>query len=220
MKNANIAYTSTTAQNYDTDRIKEAIWNKEQIFVQQFVSKIKNKTTILDLPVGTGRFLDIYKNHNHNYIGIDISADMLEIAKQKVPPTTSDLLLQGTSINMPLPDKSVGTSICWRLAHLLTEDELLKTIKEFKRVTQSEIILQTYTYQEIKKRPFPLVILGKIKNFFFPHPHKSAPWINIKSYSYTEDRFETLFKSAQVTIKEKHVIHDDINKETIYVLSC
>ena len=74
-------YNEAIASTYDSDREKEQHWVLENEYIENFLSTINN-SKILDIPVGTGRFLKYY--HSNEIIGIDISLDMLNQSEQIV----------------------------------------------------------------------------------------------------------------------------------------
>jgi ubiquinone/menaquinone biosynthesis C-methylase UbiE len=50
--------------------------------MQKFLSEIPDGSTVLDVPFGTGRFIEFYLKKNMSVYGIDISKDMLDIARE------------------------------------------------------------------------------------------------------------------------------------------
>ncbi|MGB8816175.1 MAG: class I SAM-dependent methyltransferase [Minisyncoccia bacterium] len=73
------------------DRTAEGIFIKK--LIKQYNSKAK---TVLELGCGTGAFLKYLSNHGYKMAGIDLSQEMLEIARQKVP--NANLLCQNMAI--------------------------------------------------------------------------------------------------------------------------
>ena len=53
-------------------------------FFKSFLAKSKNLNSIIDIPIGTGRFLEFYKKYTFDIYGVDISADMLKKTKEKI----------------------------------------------------------------------------------------------------------------------------------------
>lgn len=74
-------YNDNIANSYDLDRQEEEHWKLENIYVEKLYRDI-NLSTLLDLPAGTGRFFQYYRKVE-KIIGIDISNNMLNIAKKK-----------------------------------------------------------------------------------------------------------------------------------------
>ena len=74
-------YYSHLANQYDQDRFDNSYGQFIDIQEKNIVRNIitKNNEKVLDLGCGTGRFLEFAE------YGIDISAEMIEIAKNKYP---------------------------------------------------------------------------------------------------------------------------------------
>lgn len=72
-------YYGATAKNYDAQR-QGATWDWEHDFVR---ANLGNAETVIDVPVGTGRFLPLYQEAGIEAIGLDVSADMLALASKK-----------------------------------------------------------------------------------------------------------------------------------------
>ena len=68
-------YNRQIAESYDADRQSEEHWAKENEFITKYFKK-KSADVLLDLPVGTGRFLKFYPLIN-KITGANISNDML-----------------------------------------------------------------------------------------------------------------------------------------------
>ncbi len=51
------AYQGDIVKNYESDRVIETIWAKEQNWVAAYLQNIPENSSLLDLPLGTGRFL-------------------------------------------------------------------------------------------------------------------------------------------------------------------
>ena len=77
-----VTYDAVVANSYDTDREGEDHWIKENEFVRKYFES-HSAVNILDLPVGTGRFLPFYPVQS-NVFGVDISEHMLEQARLKL----------------------------------------------------------------------------------------------------------------------------------------
>ena len=75
-------YYNDLASSYDSNRFNNSygkyIDSQERLFLDAFLPKIPSEK-ILDLGCGTGRFLDFAK------YGVDVSPNMIAIAKSKFP---------------------------------------------------------------------------------------------------------------------------------------
>jgi len=78
---------------YDNDLFKEGtfgyeIWQKEKVILEDIVTRYTNAGRYLDFACGTGRVLSALEDYFDEAIGLDISEDMQNIAKQKIKKAT------------------------------------------------------------------------------------------------------------------------------------
>ena len=128
-------YNKQIAESYDADRQSEEHWAKENEFITKYFKK-KSADVLLDLPVGTGRFLKFYPLIN-KIIGADISNDMLDQAKIQILKNNlkSIELIKCAAAELHfLENKSVDFIVCFRLLHLIDHGERATIFKEFSRV--------------------------------------------------------------------------------------
>ena len=87
--------------------------------------------SVLDAPSGTGR-LRAGIERAHLYTGLEVSAAMLERAREKSPAR----LVQGDVTRLPFADGSFDAVLCCRLLHhLRTQAELEAVLTELVRVS-------------------------------------------------------------------------------------
>lgn len=141
-------YRGPNAAGYDAHRLRQPKWKAENEAFRELIEG--QKGPVLDIPVGTGRFIPTYKVMGVDFIGIDYNEDMLAIAGKKF--RGSDLR-QGDITNIDLPDKSVETTVCVRILNLMSEKEMQKAIGELCRVTRSTIIFTMRTGEAVVSRP-------------------------------------------------------------------
>lgn len=120
-------YYGSTARDYDRKRSHKPCWAREQAAVEKFV----RYGPVLDVPVGTGRYLDIYRRKGLEFQGLDASDEMIALARKKCP----DLRAQrGTILDLPFGDKQFGTVVCSRLLNWLYPVDMAKAVQEIRRV--------------------------------------------------------------------------------------
>ncbi len=195
-------YNRQIAENYDADRQSEEHWAKENEFIIEYFKK-RSADALLDLPVGTGRFLKFYPLINR-IIGADISNDMLDQAKILI--YKNDLknieLIECAAAELHfLENKSVDFIVCFRLLHLIDHGERVKIFKEFSRVLRGKLLLQVY-----QNRPKASVfsrILRQLrrgtKSELFVRAEKK-PWSHIKSFGLSKDELLRLLQFSKLTI--------------------
>lgn len=94
--------------------------------------EIDDKTTILDLGCGDGRFLEKLRDLNSNNVlyGLDISEKMIAVASSKKIKRCK--LTLGDSNYLPYNDGSIDLIVCLNSFHHYSNPSL--TLKEIKRV--------------------------------------------------------------------------------------
>jgi len=224
MKNGNKAYYNDIATNYDKDRIIEPIWNEEQSFISNYISERESGSTILDVPVGTGRFIDIYLKKKMHVIGIDISDDMLSEAQKKFENNNLVNLECGDATALSFGDGSVDYVVCWRLVHLLDSENLDLMISELSRVCRKEIVIQIY--ETTNKAPsIYFRILRKIRTTtkkIFTKREKlgKKSWGNIKFFYHRDEEMTRLFAKYRLIIKKTSILgeNEPLNREKVYTV--
>jgi ubiquinone/menaquinone biosynthesis C-methylase UbiE len=131
-------YRKKMATGYETKRIKQIRWHQENSAVTEMLTGMKG--SVLDMPVGTGRFLELYhKLKLRPVLGIDTSDDMLVLAKLRLKPKQT--LMKGDAIKLWPTEKSWDIAVCVRFLNLIDETAMYQVLKELDRVTRHCLIL-------------------------------------------------------------------------------
>lgn len=130
-------YTGAVAETYDDQRAGKPTWAAENAAVDKWLGIIGTGARVLDIPVGTGRFLAAYRRRYMGVIGMDVSADMLAQARSK--DAAADLVI-GNILAIDLPYASVDAAISVRIMNWLTLDEVRTALAELARVARTWII--------------------------------------------------------------------------------
>lgn len=193
MDDSNIAYNADIADSYDNDRENEDHWAMENMFVERYFAEKTDSKTILDVPIGTGRFLHLYPD-KARIIGVDLSCPMVAKAKEKalqVKKLNVDFSVADARKLNFIGDGGVDVIVCCRLFHLIERQQRLEVLQEFARVLQGELILQVYL--DVKKRNVVyrlaaglLRVLKRSLNEVSGKQPRKKPWAHISSYSLDE----------------------------------
>ena len=207
-------YDSQVAPSYDADREVERHWWAEDAFVARYFQNRPVKT-LLDLPVGTGRFFRHYQTVGE-VTGVDISTEMLAEARAKadqLPTTTTYRLEKGDVFALTYPSHSFEVTLVWRLLHLLPPEFLPQAVKELCRVTSGELVVQTYTLPnlwdrrwhrlsvKLGLRPQPTEHVAR-ESVRKAAPPPTKPWSHIPAYYHPQSYFDALFAKAGWERKE------------------
>lgn len=161
-------YFGDIAAGYDAKRDTSPKWTIEQTIIERMLSELQEGSTVLDCPVGTGRFLPCYVANKLKFIGMDRSGDMLVQSALKLLPEDrvaewvaasnahntilpfklkdhDSYLLIGDACQTGLKDKSVDAACVIRLTRWLIEEQgpagIVQMLREMQRVARQKIIL-------------------------------------------------------------------------------
>lgn len=174
---------------------------------------IKDGERILDLGCGNGRLIELFKEKNIEYIGIDNSEKLINIAKEKCATfkNVNFKFIVADVLNLPFEDnyfdKIFSVAV---LHHIPSEEYRLQSLKEVKRVLKNNGILvlsvwnlwrRTKTLKLLIKDTI-LKILGKskldFKDIFVPWQNKILRYL----HCFTKKELINLIKKAGFKIKK------------------
>ncbi len=130
------------AEGYDERRSGRPHWAIEHAAVYAMLVGFPEGASVLDMPVGTGRYAPIYKTLGLMAIGIDASEDMLTVAKQKIDALgfTMDLI-RGDALDLPIADETFDAVVCSRLVNWFLPSEMKLAVVEMVRVMKTRLII-------------------------------------------------------------------------------
>lgn len=137
-------YKGAVADNYVKERKNRRTWIVEDKIVEEYINKLPDIKSVLDVPFGTGRFVPLYLKKELNITGVEISSSMIEEAKKNLQDDFPKCnVIKGNSIKMPFEDKSFDILICARfLVAIIPFDDVLRSLQEFGRVTRKYFLLE------------------------------------------------------------------------------
>ncbi len=222
------AYHGSVARDYERDRTAEPIWAVEQEFVAKWSSGIPPGSVILDLPTGTGRFLPLFIARGLQVHARDISSDMLNVIREKIPDHRArGLTIEvGDAQKIDLEDDSVDYVVSWRFFHLIPRSVIPGVLAEFRRVCRHDIIIQVFSVRAPEPDASCVAgILRKLKDLIRPLlPWKwgkpmSTPWSHIDSFAHSESDLLAMFNRSGLQLKDTHVLEPEaVNPSKVYVL--
>ena len=155
-------YHGAVAAGYNARRENSPKWTVEQRIIEGMLDDLPAGSKVLDCPVGTGRFLPFYVAKGFEFIGADISRDMLVESARRLGATEAEImawvntskqagetqpvaiangnLVQGDCRQIGLNDKDVDAAVACRITRWLSPDDCVKMMKQLQRVTRQRII--------------------------------------------------------------------------------
>lgn len=133
-------YHGTVATGYDAKRDESPKWKAEQYIIEGMIDGFEG--TVLDIPVGTGRFIPAYERNGLQWLGVDLSADMLHEASAKVTKPELASLMTGDVTRIGEFGEGGGPdyTIMCRLTRWLTPEQRAQALRNLQRVTRKAII--------------------------------------------------------------------------------
>lgn len=137
--------TARSKQKVDTNKVAVSTYNKiaqiytnkyfndlsDAPFIDKFISLLPQNSHILDIGSGPGTFTKYLYEKGFAIEGVDLSEEMIKIAKEKVP-NAKFRLMDMRALNFP--DTSFeGLLVAYSLIHIPTPD-ILNTLKGFMKI--------------------------------------------------------------------------------------
>ncbi|HTQ80150.1 MAG TPA: class I SAM-dependent methyltransferase [Thermoanaerobaculia bacterium] len=127
-------HTGATAQVMRDGRTQDGLSSYELLAQSVQPSPAGEPVTVVDLACGDGYLLELLRDRgprDARLIGIDMSAEELAAARQRLGPGEAELLLERAQ-RLPLPDNSVDYLLCHMALMLM--DPVEEVVREIDRV--------------------------------------------------------------------------------------
>lgn len=125
----------------------EKQWSKQREYWYNLLNPLipSGNQNVLDVGCGIGAYYDLLKKKAKNYVGIDITENMVKLARKRHPE--GDFRVGGV-LNLPSPDESFDLVYCWSVLVHLPHNVIEKSIKELWRVTKKHLFFNLYITKE------------------------------------------------------------------------
>lgn len=172
-------YTGRTATSYERER-RDRKWFAEAQSMQELLEHVRPGSRMLDIPIGTARFLPYYKARNFDVYGIDVSPDMIEQARATADRVGANIRLDlGDIRSIHFDDNYFDLVVCIRFLNLIEWEQVRKVLPELARVSRGNVLFgirYVTSYSELRFRPADLVrlmalLLGVVR---FRSPRRRA----------------------------------------------
>ena len=178
MKSTELAskYRGAGATDYERERLGEPNWAREQAIVSSMLEVLPRNATLIDVPVGTGRFFEFYQARGLQPVGIDVSADMLAQARRKAEQSGLQMILEEGDIRrLRFPAGSFDAAVCIRLLNLIDLPDAVQAVHELARVSRRSVILGVRCFmpmRELIRRP------GRSRLIIRQLAHRLRAWMS------------------------------------------
>ena len=135
-------YYGDTAALYEAERARTGRWQREHQAVETFLERLPRELTVLDVPLGTGRFIELYQARGHRVSGLDASQEMVAIATGRAGDGNIEAVT-GDATRLPWPDGSFDLVVSTRfLRHILPFAQAKQALGEMARVCRGHAIIE------------------------------------------------------------------------------
>jgi 2-polyprenyl-3-methyl-5-hydroxy-6-metoxy-1,4-benzoquinol methylase len=162
------------AENYDKARfssIPGRIFDRlEKKALRKMMSELPDNSLIMDAPSGTGRLAETLLEMGHRVVGVDISPEMLEVAKKKLKRFGDRYQTINSDVHgLNLEKESFDAVICARvLMHFPLEEQIsfLSTVSSYSKglVVFNQSVITDYH----RMRRYVKILLGNQVPASFP----------------------------------------------------
>lgn len=139
-------YRGRKAETYEAVRRTQRRWKIENEVVERMLRELR-PGSVLDCPVGTGRFLPLYRELSVPTVHcVDVSEEMLALARKKkmrwgVLHRDRVILEQGDASKLRWGEDTLDVVVCVRFLDLIEEEALRRVVRELCRVARRAVIL-------------------------------------------------------------------------------
>lgn len=215
LDNLRSRYRGSKTTTYEKERKKSEKWFREQEAVANYIGDInsgKSDLLVLDVPVGTGRFFDIYDKHSLDVIGVDVSRDMLDEAKESIPEHNTKISLQQGDV-MCLSELEINADvvICMRFMNWLDMANFKQAFKNIAATNPGYIVVGVRVRNLIRHQ-----IAGPVRMGY----HYITSSNDSKTIIHNEDTVVDFFSNQGFNIVEKTLVDSWLfGDKYIYLLS-
>ena len=177
---------------------------------------------ILDLGCGNGRFFELLKDKDINYIGVDFSEKLIEIAKKKYPKVKFQV---ADALNLSFPnnyfDRIYSIAV---LHHIPSREFKLQFLKEARRVLKPNGLLILTVWKPKSKKNWSLFLkyttlklIGKLerRDVFQSWGKKMERYFHL----FSKEELVDLAKEVKFKIiKEGIITNEKGNRRNIYLV--
>lgn len=132
------------AERFDADSRMQRLDKMEKDFARSLFNRVGRDASVLDVPCGSGRFLDIFQNVSRLEMR-DVSEHMVGVAAEKAASLDHVNVKVGDITALDLPDAWADLTFTMRLFHHMPHDELRgRVFVELARVSRRYVAVTFY----------------------------------------------------------------------------
>ena len=139
-------YAGPGIKDYVSKREETPQWINETKIVGELLSRFPSKS-VVDVPVGTGRFMQFYAKNQNKVIGLDVSPDMLEQARAEAKRhnVKAPRIELADIFELDPARYSADVAVCLRFLNHLESDWVPKALKSLAAMASEAVIASIRT---------------------------------------------------------------------------
>jgi ubiquinone/menaquinone biosynthesis C-methylase UbiE len=205
----------------DFSRTRGSVWEEIRFLFDDY---LKPGERVLDLGAGNGRYFPLFSKNKVDYVGLDNSEKLVNIAREKYPAGDFNL---GDALNIPFSDNNFDKVYSIAVLHHIPSKELrIQALKEAKRVLKNGglLILTVWKFHNLESKylllKYSILKLLRISEFDFGDIFE--PWADrTKRYYhyFSKGELEKLATEAGFLIKKIGIIKNQKgNRQNFYLV--
>lgn len=204
-------YRGVAARQYETRRRETQQWQNEDTILSAILSEIAPNSKVLDVPVGTGRLLDMACQRGHRILGIDVSEDMLsEARKRNAVVDGCAELCTGDIEALPLRTNSVDYAFSIRFMNWVPLPVLESALSEIDRVSIKGVVVQVKLTRPLTPREMLKALIKRVRvsptrprqrRSLSRKPTPTAP--SARTFVHREPEFEAVLDRTGLAISKR-----------------
>lgn len=142
-KGAGDTYYGDQAERYEANRVGKQYWDDQQRIAEELIAALPDGLAVLDVPFGTGRFVDAYNRKGMQVSGLEISEDMIASARRLRGKAMDGYDVRvGDARKLPWPDDTFDLVMSFRfLSEIVSVADARAAMAEMARVTRDRAVL-------------------------------------------------------------------------------
>jgi ubiquinone/menaquinone biosynthesis C-methylase UbiE len=142
-KPAGDIYYGDSAAKYDDERYGKQYWDDQQSSAEALIRSFPDGIEVLDVPFGTGRFVDVYNEKAMKVSGVEISDEMVKAAFDKRGAAMEGYDVRvGDATSLPFDDAAFDLVLSYRfLTEIISISQAKQVLTEIHRVTRDAALL-------------------------------------------------------------------------------
>jgi len=206
----------------DFSRTRQETWGEMKFLFEDYPMPGEK---VLDLGCGNGRWFKLFQERQVDYIGIDNSEKLIEVARKKYPQAKFQI---ADALNLPFPDKFFDKIYSIAVLHQIPSKELrLHFLKEARRVLGPDglLILTVWKFHQPKELSlfFKYTILKLFGKSKLDFKDIFEPWgkkIERYYHCFSQKELMNLVRKAGFQIQKAGIVKNKRgNRQNIYLVA-